>query len=76
MLVVAVAVIWSGAALRASGTGSETECHRGVCFVAEGYRPAEEAFDYLSALNLNWISQTPFGWQRNYDSPEVIMRTS
>ncbi len=53
-----------------------TERHRGVCFVAGPGRPTEEAFDRLAELNVNWISQTPFGWQRGADAPEVILVTS
>ena len=60
--------------------GSDTprfaEKHRGVCFVAGPGRPAEQAFARLSALNVNWISQTPFGWQQSPDAPEVVLATS
>ena len=53
-----------------------TEKHRGVCFVAGPARPADVAFDRLAALNVNWISQTPFGWQQSAETPEVILATS
>ena len=53
-----------------------TEQHRGVCFVAGPGRPEDAAFDRLAALNVNWISQTPFGWQQSADSPEVVLATS
>ena len=59
-----------------SETQRFTEKHRGVCFVAGPGRPAEVAFDRLAALNVNWISQTPFGWQQSAGTPEVILATS
>ena len=46
------------------------------CFVAGPGRPADVAFDRLAALNVNWISQTPFGWQQSADAPEVVLATS
>ena len=56
--------------------GTVGERHRGVCFVAGPRRPTDGAFDRLPELNVNWISQTPFGWQRRHDDPEVVLVTS
>ena len=53
----------------------EDEKHRGVCFVAGRFPPSEQAYDRLAAVGVNWISQTPFGWQRTIDTPEIRMRT-
>ncbi len=43
---------------------------RGVCFVA-GRRIDDGMFDPLVRNNTEWISQTPFGWMRSADSPEI-----
>ncbi len=50
--------------------------HRGVCFVGGRHRPSDEAFERLADLGVDWISQTPFGWQQSPDDPNVILRTS
>jgi len=43
---------------------------RGVCFVAG--RPVDEAvFSPLVRDNVEWISQTPFGWMSDASSPEI-----
>ena len=43
---------------------------RGVCFVA-GRRIDGAAFEPLARNHVEWISQTPFGWMRGADSPEI-----
>ena len=50
--------------------------HRGVCFVGGRSRPTDEAFERLAELGVDWISQTPFGWQQSPDDPNVVLRTS
>lgn len=45
--------------------------HRGVCWVAGPREVNSEALGTLVAHNVNWISQTPFGWQRGFDNPEI-----
>lgn len=45
--------------------------HRGVCWVASPYKPDSIAFLQLVQNNVNWISQTPFGWQREHNSPQI-----
>lgn len=47
--------------------------HRGVCWVAGPKKITEAELAKLSTLNINWISQTPFGWQRSPTSPEIVM---
>jgi hypothetical protein len=47
---------------------------RGVCFVA-GPEVRAGAFDELAARGVTWISQTPFGWQRGLDSPQIEIVT-
>ncbi|HEU5181318.1 MAG TPA: hypothetical protein VFW45_11025 [Candidatus Polarisedimenticolia bacterium] len=43
---------------------------RGVCFVA-GRRIDPDVFGPLQRDHVEWISQTPFGWMRGADSPEI-----
>lgn len=43
---------------------------RGVCWVA-GRQVEESAFLPLVRANVEWISQTPFGWMRSGDSTEI-----
>jgi hypothetical protein len=47
---------------------------RGVCFVA-GQRIDESVFAPLVRRNVEWISQTPFGWMSAADSTEVRLVT-
>ena len=43
---------------------------RGVCWEAAGEIDSTD-LDPLVRIRANWISQTPFGWQRVLDSPEI-----
>jgi hypothetical protein len=43
---------------------------RGVCFVA-GSKIDPQVFDPLVRNSVEWISQTPFGWMRAADAPEI-----
>jgi hypothetical protein len=47
---------------------------RGVCWEGRG-RIGDEALAPLSALGVSWISQTPFGWSRALDDPQVRLAT-
>lgn len=52
-------------------TASRAPRHRGVSWVA-ARRPLTEAdLAPLVAANVDWIAQTPFGWQEDERSPEV-----
>lgn len=46
--------------------------YRGVSWVA-GDSIIEEHVETLKEHHVNWIAQTPFGWQRHYSSPEVML---
>ncbi len=49
---------------------------RGVSWVGS---PQKVTLDDLTPLvenHVNWIVQTPFGWQEDYDSPEVFLATA
>ena len=49
--------------------------HRGVSWVA-GPRPvAARDFEPLVKNHVNWIVQTPFGWQKSINSPDVKLVT-
>ncbi|MDE3258144.1 MAG: glycoside hydrolase TIM-barrel-like domain-containing protein [Gemmatimonadota bacterium] len=74
--VLSTGALWADTKNPASPASTLKEKHRGVCFVAGPGRPADAAFDRLAALNVNWISQTPFGWQQSAGSPEVVLATS
>ncbi len=50
------------------------EKHRGVSWEA-GPEITADALAPLAELNVNWIVQTPFGWMRRHDSPEIRLRT-
>ena len=43
---------------------------RGVCWEAAGEIDSTD-LDPVVRIRANWISQTPFGWQRGLDSPEI-----
>src|SRR2546427_6375555 len=43
---------------------------RGVCWEASG-RIDSTFLQPLVRIRANWISETPFGWQRQLDSPEI-----
>ena len=45
--------------------------HRGVCWVAGPYPIDSASIAELVQNNVNWISQTPFGWQREHNSPDI-----
>lgn len=45
---------------------------KGLCFVA-GDSIAAHNMEQVLAVGANWISQTPFGWMNDHDSPEVVL---
>ena len=53
----------------------EKERHRGVSWVA-GREVSARDFEPLVESRVNWIVQTPFGWQSGLGSPEIRMATS
>lgn len=44
---------------------------KGVCWTGERQRLPKDAIDTVRSFGVEWISQTPFGWMRSPDSPEV-----
>lgn len=50
------------------------ERQRGVSWVA-GREVTAEQLAALTELRAGWIVQTPFGWQRRHDSPELALVT-
>ncbi|MGE0588575.1 MAG: hypothetical protein AB7O48_08380 [Cyclobacteriaceae bacterium] len=58
------------------GNSAHTEKQKGVCWV--GGRNAIEKSDLnsLTQNSIEWISQTPFGWQSSADSPIIKMNTN
>jgi hypothetical protein len=59
-----------------AGFGSGPEKHQGVCWVAGRERIAASEMDKLVQLRVNWISQTPFGWQTDAGKPEIKFKFS
>lgn len=51
-------------------TNSSPPSMKGVCWVG-GDSIAMHNFDQLLQIGGNWISQTPFGWQPQYNKPEL-----
>ncbi len=45
--------------------------HRGVCWVGGSRLVDSTMMNALSKNHVNWISQTPFGWQRGYNNPQI-----
>jgi len=52
----------------------KTVVYRGVNWVA-GDSITPDHLTALTAQNIQWIAQTPFGWQRSYNLPEVRLST-
>lgn len=44
---------------------------RGICWVGGRQIVTVEELEEVASLGVNWISQTPFGWQRGHDSPQI-----
>lgn len=49
---------------------------QGVSWVASPHPITRESLEPLKANHVNWIVQTPFGWQKDHDSPELILKTT
>jgi len=47
------------------------EKHRGICWVGGRQIVSIEELQKAANLGVNWISQTPFGWQRGHDNPQI-----
>ena len=54
---------------------SNVEKQRGVCWVGGRQEVTATEFEPLKKNNINWISQTPFAWQENPQSPHIRMNT-
>ena len=60
---------------RAKTSAAPDRFQRGVCWVA-GRGVGEEDFEPLSRIHASWISQTPFGWQREPGDTVIEVTTS
>ncbi len=49
--------------------------HHGVSWVAQPYEVTAEHIDALEEANVDWIVQTPFGWQTGVDGAEIELHT-
>lgn len=52
-----------------------TEKQQGVSWVGGRQRVTLDDFSTLVDNHINWIVQTPFGWQQDYDSPQLLLKT-
>lgn len=52
------------------------ERQRGVGWVAGPFEATAESFAPLRRAHVDWIAQTPFGWQQGVDTPEIRMKIS
>ncbi|MEO0869721.1 MAG: hypothetical protein AAFY17_15050, partial [Cyanobacteria bacterium J06642_11] len=48
---------------------------QGVSWVGGRQQVTLEDFSPLVDNHVTWIVQTPFGWQQDYDSPELLLKT-
>jgi hypothetical protein len=53
-----------------------TSKQKGVCWVGGREVVTEKEFHALVSNNVNWISQTPFAWQRDASSSSIRMNTT
>ncbi|HZI89274.1 MAG TPA: hypothetical protein VFD83_02365, partial [Candidatus Polarisedimenticolia bacterium] len=53
-----------------AATVPRTPFMRGVCWEGSGQIDSTD-LDPLARIHANWISQTPFGWQRDVHDPEI-----
>lgn len=53
-----------------------TSKQKGVCWVGGREVVTEKELTALVTNNINWISQTPFGWQRDAGSSSIRMNTN
>jgi hypothetical protein len=62
-------------AMLAQPWASAAPLQRGVNWVA-GWKVTAADLEPLVANHVDWIAQTPFGWQKDAGTPEVILATS
>ena len=60
-----------GSALQNGAQHRPSDRHRGVSWVASRDTVLPRDFSELAARGVNWIVQTPFGWQADPSGPEV-----
>ena len=53
----------------------QAEKQRGVCWVGGRQEVTAKELESIKKLNINWISQTPFAWQENPQSPLIRLNT-
>lgn len=73
-------LLWVAAIALLSASTSESHVdiaqkQKGVCWVASREKVTGEHFTALVDHHVNWISQTPFGWQRKADSAAIQFET-
>ncbi|WP_268123278.1 glycoside hydrolase family 113 [Roseivirga pacifica] len=79
LIISALAIVAIGAYLSSSKPAEFTsyinipiaEKHRGVCWVGGSQQIDSIDINRVASLGVNWISQTPFGWQSGHDNPSI-----
>lgn len=74
--VLAILMLWKFPFHITDNEKHEAVKQKGVCWVAGRMKITANEFRKLEDLHVNWISQTPFGWQREPGSSEIITNTS
>ena len=69
----AMIVLWGFSFYATDREASEPQKQKGICWVAGRQKITEKEFQKITALHINWISQTPFGWQRAAGTPEIMV---
>lgn len=71
-LVILFCASFAGACNTPADKALFSERHRGVSWVASPQRFEDDVFyTVLREQHVNWIVQTPFGWQKEHDSPAI-----
>ncbi len=70
----ALAIIFVASRSKAPGLISEKQ--NGVCWVGGPQKITANEMSRIARLHVNWISQTPFGWQKENDEPGIRISAS
>ena len=50
--------------------------YKGVSWVGSPYKVTEKDMKPIANIGVNWIVQTPFGWQESFNSPQIKLSTA
>lgn len=73
-LLLSLSLLFLGVSNNQYTTNNDFEIkQKGVCWVGSRRNVAESEFEELAKKNVQWISQTPFGWQSAHDTGEISL---